>query len=204
MNPYRRSRRTGRLHHTRRQVVRSRPVHITTRVHDDVPSLRRKEVFDYFCELVAEARSRGVRTAAFALLGNHVHWLVVPDSAAALQDATRYAFGHLATFLNRRHGRRGKVFVDRYASSCCPSVRHAFQVLNYVLKNAAEAGYAVPDGGQDPFTAVFEDVLAGDRFLRSVVGPTPALRQALLARMARVAVPFVPLAERCQPRLPGL
>jgi len=201
---YRRSRRTGHLHHTRREVVRSRPVHITTRVHDDVPTLRDPEVLKYFRQMVVEARRRGVRTVAFALMPSHLHWLVIPDSAAALQDATRYAFGHLARFINRRHGRRGKVFVERYASSCCASVRHAFQVLNYVLKNAAAAGYRLPARGLDPFSAVFEDVLAGDRFLRSVVGPTPALRWALLHRMARGAVPFVPVAERCQPRLPGL
>jgi len=204
MATYRRSRRTGLLYHTRRHVVCSRPVHITTRVHDDVPTLRHQDVLDCFRGMVREARRRGVRTVAFVLMRSHLHWLVIPDSAAALQDATRYAFGHLARFINRRHGRRGKVFVERYASSCCESVRHAYQVLNYVLKNPAEAGYRLPARGLDRFAAVYEDVLAGDRFLRSVVGPTPALRQELLARMARGPVPFAPVAERCQPRLPGL
>jgi len=96
------------------------------------------------------------------------------------------------------------VFVERYASGCCRAVRHAFHVVNYVLKNALVAGHRAPRAGFDRFTDVFEDVLAADRFLRSVLGPTPAARQTLLARMAQGAVPFAPLAERCQARLPGL
>lgn len=154
--------------------------------------------------MMSQARLRGVRTVASVLMGQHLHWLVVPDSAAALRDATRFVFGHLAQFNNRRFGRRGKVFVERFASICCRSVRQAFHALNYVIKNAIAGGYRVPAQGLDRYTDVFEDELASDRFLRAVAGPTPALRRELLARMTRGAVPFVPLAERCQPRLPGL
>jgi len=200
----RRSRRTGRLLHTRRTVVRSRPMHLTMRVHEDVPGLRRQEILDYVRELVTQARLRGVRTVALALMGRHLHWLVVPESAAALRDATRFVFGHLAKFINRCFGRRGKVFVERYASTCCQSVRQAFHALNYVIKNAIAGGYRVPAQGFDRFTDVFEDELASDRFLRAVAGPTPELRRALLARMTRGPVPFVSLLDRCQPQLPGL
>jgi len=179
-------------------------MHLTMRVHGDVPRLRQQQVLDYFRHMRAEARRRGVRTIASALLDNHLHWLVVAESAAALRDATRYVFGRLAKFINQFFGRRGKVFVERYASTCARSVRQAFHVLNYVLKNAISAGYRVPAQGLDRFTDVDEDLLAGDRFLRAVVGPTPGLRRALLARMARGPVRFVPLAQRCQPQLPGL
>jgi REP element-mobilizing transposase RayT len=196
--------RTDRLLHTRREVVPSRPMHLTVHVRPGVPRLRRQEILDYVRELMTAAQRRGVRTVASALLDNHWHWIVVPQSAAALTDATRFVYGHLAKFINRCFGRRGRVFRERFASGCCRNVRHAFQVVNYVLKNAVAAGYRLAATGFDRFTDVFDDVLAADRFLRSVFGPTPAVRQTLLARMARAAVPFVPVAERCQPRLPGL
>jgi len=137
-------------------------------------------------------------------MATHLHWLVVAESPAALRDATRFVFGHLARFLNRSAGRRGKVFVERYASRCCRSARDAYAALGYVLRNPSAAGYRVPARGLDRFTDVGEDVLAGDRFLRSVVGDTAALRRPLLERMAHGPVPFVPLAERRQPPLPGL
>jgi len=179
-------------------------MHLTVHVRQGVPRLRRQEILDYLREMMAAARRRGVRTVASALLDSHWHWVVVPQSAAALQDATRFVYGHLARFINRRFGRRGRVFVERFASGCCRSVRHAFQVVNYVLKNAAAAGYRFPAAGFDRFTEVCDDVLAADRFLRSVLGPTPAARRTLLVRMARGPVPFVPVAQRCQPGLPGL
>lgn len=69
----RRSHRTGRLLHTRRHVVRSRPLHITMRVHADVPHLRRQEILDYFRELMTQARLRGVRTIASALMRTPPH-----------------------------------------------------------------------------------------------------------------------------------
>jgi hypothetical protein len=199
-----RYRRSGRLIHTRRVVVASRPLHISMRVRNDAPRLRRQEVLDRFRELRVEAGRRGVRTVAAVLMGSHLHWLVVADSPAALWDATRFVFGQLARFLNLRAGRRGKVFEDRYASRCCRSVKDAYAAIGYVLRNPSAAGCRVPARGLDRFTDLGENVLAGDPFLRSVVGPTPGLRRSLLLRMAREAVPFVPLAERRQPRLPGL
>jgi len=200
----RRSHRTGRLLHTRRPVVPSRPMHLTVHVRDGVPGLRRQEILNYLRELMTAARRWGVRTVASALLDSHWHWIVVPQSAAALADVTRFVYGHLAKFINRCFGRRGRVFVERFASGCCRTVHHAFHVVNYVIKNAFAAGLRGARAGFDHFTDVFEDVLAADRFLCSVVGPTPAARRTLLARMAQGAVPFEPTAERCQPRLPGL
>lgn len=199
-----RSRRTGRLLHARRPVSTRRPMHITLRVRDDVPRLRRPEVLRCFRELVAAARERGVRSVASVLMGSHLHWVVVPESADALREATKFVFSRLAKFINRLFGRRGRVFVERYYSQCCHSVRQSWQALGYVLRNPVVAGYRVPAGGLDRYTEVCEDVLAADPFLRSVVGPTPRLRRALLVRMTRGPVPFVPLAERLQPCLPGL
>jgi REP element-mobilizing transposase RayT len=179
-------------------------MHLTVRVCDDVPGLRRPEVRDYLRELVEAARARGVSSCVVVLMHNHLHWIVTPRSAAALRDATRFVFGHLARFLNRLFGRVGKVFVERYFSTCCRNVRKAYHALNYVLKNPAAAGYRVVGREGDAYSAVFEEELAADPFLRAGVGPTPGLRRALLARMAQGRVAFVPLAERVQPRLPGL
>lgn len=137
-------------------------------------------------------------------MANHIHILCRADSAEALRDATRYLFGQLARFLNNLFQRRGKVFSDRYWSTCCNSVKHAWMALCYVLKNAKTAGLRVLRGRLDAYTAVDEDLLDADRFLRSMLGPTPPQRRSLLLRMAQGPVPFTPLAERVQARLPGL
>ena len=200
----RRAKKSGKLLHGARDVSPSRPMHVTKHARADVANLRCQEVLDYFGVLVGEARGRGLHTVAWVIQDEHLHWFVRPTSRAALADATRYVFARLAKFVNRLFGRSGKVFEERYYSECCRTARHCFQVLGYILKNAITRGHRVPDSGIDRYTHFCEDTIAADRFLCSVVGPTPGVRRALLVRMTRGPVPWVPLAERLQPELPGV
>lgn len=204
---------TGRILHTRRAVSTARPMHLTVRVRTDVPGLRRPVVRALLRELLPAAQGRGVRTLALAVMPNHLHWVVLTESAAALRDATRYLLGQFARRLNRLFGRRGPVFVERFWSTCCKTARQCWQALGYVLRNARAAGCHVPAAGpgqnarvrgMDGFTGVDEAVLGADRFLRAVLGPTERARRAALVRLCAGPAPFVPLAERLQARLPGL
>lgn len=177
-------------------------MHLTMKVGPDVPSLRRPEVVERFRALQEIARERGVRTIAHQVMDDHIHWAVLPASAAALRDATRVVLGLLARFLNRLFGRRGPIFVDRYWSVCCKTAKHFWIMLCYVLKNAVTAGFRVRRGRLDPYGAVDEETLGATAFLRAVLGPTPELRRSVVLEMAQGPLPFVPLRERLQPRLP--
>ena len=179
-------------------------MHLTARVAADAHSLRQPEVRALFRTLLEGARERGVRTVSFALLPDHVHWVVLARSRAALGDATRYVFSQLARQLNRRWRRKGALFVERYWSVCCRSVKQAFVVLNYVLSNALKAGCWSPVGVFDRFSGFDVQLLPENRFLRSVLGPTPAVWGPLLGEMALGRLAFVPVSERVQPRLPGM
>ena len=93
--------------------------------------------------------------------------------------------------------------MERFWSSCARTARHAWAVLAYVLRNATAAGCRPRAGQLDRYAGVEDATIEEVRFLRALLGPDHAQRQALTARMARDLVPFVPLAERLQPRLPG-
>jgi len=188
-------------------------MHITTHVRPDVPGLRQAPVQALLRQLLAAAAARGVRTLAIAVMPNHLHWVVLADSAAALRDATRYVFSRFARRANRLWNRTGPVFDDRYWSTCCLTARQSWQALGYVLRNARTAGChrpapaGAPDAripGMDAFTGLDEALCGADRFLRSVLGPTERARRAVLVRMCAGPTPFVPLRERLQPSLPGL
>jgi len=205
--------RTGRILHTARPVAPARPIHITTRVRPDVPGLRRPPVRALLRELLAAAHTRGVQTLAIAVMPNHLHWVVLADSAAALQDATRYVFSQFARRLNTLWNRTGPVLQDRYWSTCCKTARQSWQALGYVLRNARTAGCHQPAPadapnaripGMDAYTGIDEALCARDRFLQGVFGPTERARRAALVRLCAGPAPFVPLRERLQPSLPGL
>lgn len=194
--------RHGRILHGRRPFTPRRPLHQTIRVRAGGPSLRQPAVRELLRGLLAQARKRGVQTALVTLMSNHIHWIAVPRSRAAFADATRYVFGQLARALNRLAGRSsGKVFDDRYGSTCCRSASQAHAAFGYVLRNPRRRPGR---GAPDPYTAWQDDVLGADPFLRSVLGLTTEHRAALLARMAAGPVAFVPLLRRLQPCLPGL
>ena len=179
-------------------------MHLTTRVVPGAPSLRQPEVLQQLRELLAGAEQRGVKTVAYALMDGHIHLLVVCESAEELRDGTRYLFSQLARRLNRMWGRRGRLFVERYWSVCCRSVKQAFHALGYVLRNAANAGHFVRARTLDWYTGANEAMLGANRFFRSVTGDTPGVRRRLLLDMARRVVRWTPLSERTQLRLPGL
>jgi hypothetical protein len=195
---------TGRLKHQRRDVSTRRPMHLTQRLRPGLPTLRRPEILALFRGLTREATKRGVRSCAYALLGNHLHWVCVAETREALADATRYVFAQLARRLNKLWQRRGRVFGDRFASVPGRSARQAWNALNYVLRNPVDARLAAPRGPLDRYLGADESLIGGHPFLRAVFGPAgPELRR-LLHRMARAPVPFTPLTERQQPALPGL
>lgn len=179
-------------------------MHLTVRVQDDVPCLRRPEMLDRFRALLDAARERGVRILSYSVMPNHIHILCIAESAEALRDATRYLLGQLARFVNKLFRRRGKVFTDRYWSTCVKTVKQGWSALCYVLKNARTAGLRVLRGCLDAYTGVDEELLGTDPFLRSMLGPSAEQRHALVLRMAQGPLVFTPLRERLQPHLPGL
>ncbi len=198
--------RSGRIRHRPRDVSTCRPMHLTAKLLPGLPSLRRRGALAEFRRLRDRARGAGVRTVAYALMDDHIHWIVIAESRGALAAATRLVFGQLARRINRAAGRaRGRVFADRFWSSSGRSVRQAFQMVAYVLRNPYEAA-CLPalEGPVDPYLGLDLPLLSADRFLRSVFGPRGPDRDALLVRMLTERVPFVPLAVRRQATLPGL
>ena len=179
-------------------------MHLTARVLSDVGSLRTDAFRAELRRVLAGANLRGVSTFAVAVLDTHVHLIVKTRSRQALADATRYVYSQLAAWLNRRDGRSGQVFVERFWSTCARSVRQAWQVVGYVLANPRAAGFLPwKKDGVDPNVMVNRPAIAADRFLRSVLGPTEVMQAEVMTRMLAGTVPFVPLRERMQPMLPG-
>lgn len=93
-----------------------------------------------FLRLLATAIARhGWDHFAYCLMGNHFHLLVrikKPDLPAGMgQLLSEYA----RTF-NRRHGRSGHLFRERYKAVVVKDDRHFFTELRYVAMNPVRAG----------------------------------------------------------------
>lgn len=140
---------------SRAAVAAEHPVHATLRVLDAVPSLRRKAAYR---EIRAAMRRSGhrdhFRICHYAVAGNHLHLICEADDAGGLARGIQGFASLAARRLNRRWGRRGQVFADRYHARALATPRDVRQALVYVLNNwrhhRMDAGHDWPT---DPFSS---------------------------------------------------
>src|SRR5438105_4593367 len=102
--------------HLKREAFPARiPVHVTVRVVPGVGYLRSQGRAKEIATALREAAVRfGARIVHYSIQGNHLHLIVEAESRAALSRAMQGLSIRLARRLNRRAGRRGAVFADRY------------------------------------------------------------------------------------------
>jgi putative transposase len=91
------------------------------------------------------------RCHAHCLMGTHYH-LVLSSSRERLSDGMRRLNGAYARRFNKRHGRRGHLFDERFASFAIDDERHLEAAVEYVLQNPVRAGLCA-DAREWPWTA---------------------------------------------------
>jgi putative transposase len=114
--------------------------HVTAR------GVARSEIFrdahDYriFVRLFAEAATRFEwRCHAFCLMPNHYH-LVVETPLVPLSSGLHRLNGIYAQRFNKRHGRWGHLFGERFEARLIETERHLRGACRYVLDNPVRAG----------------------------------------------------------------
>ncbi|MGZ6142840.1 MAG: transposase, partial [Myxococcales bacterium] len=102
-------------HHERPRFARPTPVHVTARVRPHVWNLRSRRCHRRIAACLEAALGRfGLRVIEYAVLGNHVHFIVEADDAAALSRGMQGLAIRIAKSLNTLMNRHGSVFEDHY------------------------------------------------------------------------------------------
>ena len=145
-------------HRTRPALPRNTPVHVTLRLVSAVGALRRfKVVASLRTAFVRGCEKDGFRIVQFSIQRHHIHLVCEADAAAALARGIQGFAISAARRLNRRVGRSGRVFSDRYHSVPVRSPRQMRNVLCYVLQNARRHRERLDRrfGGIDPFSSAW-------------------------------------------------
>jgi REP element-mobilizing transposase RayT len=136
------------------------------------------------------SRKYGWTVFAYCQMTNHFH-LLIQVSSSGLSPGMQELLGEYARFWNRRHGRTGHVFRNRFESAAVASDQHLLETARYVDLNPVRAGVKPrPEHwswssyralvGLDhapPFLAVST--------LLQLFGPTPARARAAYRRFVR-------------------
>jgi putative transposase len=140
-------------HLRRPSLSRHVPVHCTLRVRDDLPNLRRHKLWGALRERFRAGCDRfGFRLVDFSVQSNHIHLICEGNDRRALSRGMQGLAIRLARCLNKRLGRRGKVFAERYHARQLPTPAETRNALLYVLGNLARHTNLPPGTVLDVFS----------------------------------------------------
>ncbi|MEO6773515.1 MAG: transposase [Kofleriaceae bacterium] len=130
--------------HEQRLVLRaSEPAHVILRVHGEIGSLRKHDIFHAIREALITVwkLEDSFHVVQFSVQRTHVHLLVEARDRLALAKGMQ-TFGisaakHINALIVDEHGkrRRGSVFPDRYHVKILKTPRQVRNCLSYVLNN---------------------------------------------------------------------
>jgi REP element-mobilizing transposase RayT len=139
-------------------VRRDRPLHVTVRLLAGLPTIRRARQFRAIRAAIAITQKSGFRVVHFAVMSNHLHFLVEAQDRKQLSRGMQGLKISIAKRLNRTWGRRrGSVFGERFHATELATPTQVRNALLYVLGNArrhaAERGRRLPGRWVDPFSS---------------------------------------------------
>lgn len=99
-----------------------------------------KSDYDFFLERFGEiAGETSTICLAFCLLPNHFH-LLIRSSEIPLSTVMRRLLTGYAVVYNKRHGRVGHLFQNRYKAIVCQEESYLFELIKYIHLNPVRAG----------------------------------------------------------------
>jgi REP element-mobilizing transposase RayT len=175
------------------------PVHVTLRVKRHLPSLRGHKLAKAITGGLRIAamssaarrkeRRRTFRVVHYSIQPDHLHLIVEATSKTALARGMQGLASGLARRVNRKLGRRGSLFADRYHAHAMSSPAEVRNAIVYVLKNYEKHADGIPDLGTVPVRGVDPCSSAGwfdgwaESMARSDRPPPVAVPQTWLLRV---------------------
>ena len=123
-----------------RVIAPGMPHHVTQRGNRRQQTFSGEEDYQHYLELMAQfCRAEQVAIWAYCLMPDHVHLIVVPQSAESLRRAIGEAHRWYTRWINFREGWRGHLWQGRFASFVMDE-DHLLTAARYVELNPVRAG----------------------------------------------------------------
>lgn len=150
---------------------------------------------EHYVQLLADAlRDSPVALHAFALMGNHVHLLLTPRAPGGTSGLMRRLGQSYVAGFNRRHGRCGPLWQERFKSCLVEDERYLLAVYRYIDLNPVRAAL-VTDPVDYPWSSARANLGLGASMLPLIphpvwlgLGADAACRHATYRQFLRQAV----------------
>jgi putative transposase len=128
----------------KRVFERNVSVHVIHRGHNGKFLFGDDTDYELFLALLkGSSEAEAVAVHTFALMTNHYHLIVTPDSETALPNAMRRANGDYAKYFNRKYQRFGTLFAGRYRAPMLKDENYCLTCMRYVDLNPVRARMVV-------------------------------------------------------------
>ena len=115
--------------------------HVNTRCNNREFYFRDEEDFRLFLKILLKAKKiYKVRIYAYCVTNNHFHLLVETPGEANLSKFMQYVNGNFARAYNKRHGRSGRFWGERFRSTVIEGEPQFFNTLIYIELNMLRCG----------------------------------------------------------------
>ena len=116
------------------------PYHVVQRGNNREACFIEPENYLFYLELWRELSNKyGVAVHAYCLMTNHIHFLVTPDSRAALSNTMKVVGSRYAQYVNKRYRRTGTLWEGRHRGSLVQSDRYLLTTMRYIELNPVRA-----------------------------------------------------------------
>jgi len=119
----------------------------------------RKDLIDRLSTLLPQTQTA---CYAWSLMSNHAHFLVRSGPFGIADLMRRLLTGYVVSF-NKRHGRTGQLFQNRYKSIICDEETYFMELVRYIHLNPVRAGIVSTMEELDPFPWSGHSTLIGTR-----------------------------------------
>ncbi len=175
-------------------------MHVTVRLRDGLPNLRRRDVYEVLRKAFRLGCDRfGFRLAAYSVQHHHLHLVCEAPSAAALGHGMQGLGIRVAKGINHVRGMHGTIYRERYFARELRSLADTRNVLRYVSRNDRKHDSAQVDwaGRVDPCTSFYfwtDHRLFADETAPVVEACTSYLKAALRLELGLRGPPPAPRA----------
>jgi putative transposase len=115
-------------------------VHVYQRGANRAVTFLDDEDYDKFTSLAVDAtKTNDVIVHGFVLMTNHYHMIVTPKDQSSLSSAVHELAGEYSRYHNRKYGRIGPTWNNRYGASLLSDERYFLGCLRYVERNPVNA-----------------------------------------------------------------
>jgi REP element-mobilizing transposase RayT len=147
------------------------PTHVTAHGVDGEPIFRSDlDRFDLLARIHRVTERARWQIVAWCLMGTHYHLLVISGAEPRVSWAVQAINSVYAREFNRRHGRRGHLFGERFTDTLVESDSHLHACIDYILENPVRAGL-VRRVEQWPWSGLERLERRGERAAQSVTRP---------------------------------